>query len=121
LMLRDERTGGTCAFVPGCGDLDEALLTRFESSDLLLFDGTFWRDDELIRLGISDRRARQMDHIPVSGEDGSLALLADLKRPEKVYTHINNTNPMLIEHSAEQRMVEAAGLQVGRDGMAFTI
>jgi pyrroloquinoline quinone biosynthesis protein B len=121
LILRDGLTGGTCAFVPGCGDLDEALLTRFEGTDLLLFDGTFWRDDELIRLGISDRRARQMDHIPVSGEDGSLEQLAELKGPAKVYTHMNNTNPMLIENSAEHHTVEAAGLQVGIDGMAFTL
>jgi pyrroloquinoline quinone biosynthesis protein B len=121
LLLRDDATGGTCAFIPGCGDLDQALLTRFENTDLLLFDGTFWRDDELIHLGISDRRARQMDHVPVAGEDGSLALLAALEGPAKVYTHINNTNPMLIEDSAEHRMVEAAGLQVGRDGMVFTV
>jgi pyrroloquinoline quinone biosynthesis protein B len=121
LMLRDGLSGGSCAFVPGCGDLNQALLSRFESTDLLLFDGTFWRDDELIRLDISDRRAREMDHIPVSGDHGSLEQLAELKGPTKIYTHINNTNPMLIEDSAEHHMVEAAGLQVGRDGMAFTL
>jgi pyrroloquinoline quinone biosynthesis protein B len=121
LTLRDEDTGGSCTFVPGCAELDESLLARFESTDLLLFDGTFWSDDELIRLGISDRRARQMDHIPLSGADGSLAQLAELTRPQKVYTHINNTNPILMEDSVERDLVEAAGLRVGRDGMSFLL
>ena len=121
LTLRDEVTGGSCAFVPGCGALDESLLRRFEETDLLLFDGTFWSDDELVALGISHRRAREMDHLPVSGADGSLSRLAGLTRPVIVYTHINNTNPMLLEDSPEREAVERAGLQVGADGTSFTI
>jgi pyrroloquinoline quinone biosynthesis protein B len=121
LILRDDETGGSCSFVPGCGDLDQSLLARFEETDLLLFDGTFWSDDELVALGISDRRAREMDHLPVSGLDGSLARLALLQRPVKVYTHINNTNPMLLEASPERATVVRAGVQVGVDGMSFVI
>jgi pyrroloquinoline quinone biosynthesis protein B len=121
LILRDDATGGSCAFVPGCGDLDQSLLERFEETDLLLFDGTFWSDDELVALGISDRRAREMDHLPVSGADGSLSRLAGLTRPVIVYTHINNTNPILLEDSPEREAVERAGLQVGSDGTSFTI
>jgi pyrroloquinoline quinone biosynthesis protein B len=121
LILHDQSTAGSCAFVPGCGALDQTLLARFEETDLLLFDGTFWRDDELVALGISERRAREMDHLPVSGPDGSLARLAGLKRPAVVYTHINNTNPMLLEDSVERDTVERAGLQVGLDGMGFTV
>jgi pyrroloquinoline quinone biosynthesis protein B len=121
LMIADQATGGICAFVPGCGDLDSSLLERFEHADLLLFDGTFWTDEELPSLGISDRTAREMDHLPVSGRDGSLARLARLKRPEKVYTHINNTNPMLLEGSPERAAVEELGLRVGSDGMSFLV
>jgi pyrroloquinoline quinone biosynthesis protein B len=121
LLLREEASGGSCAFVPGCGDLDGALLERLGDTDLVLFDGTFWSDDELLTLGISDRRAREMDHLPVSGEGGSLARLAALERPRKVYTHINNTNPMLIEDSPERAAVVRAGLLVGFDGMSFTV
>jgi pyrroloquinoline quinone biosynthesis protein B len=121
LVLRDESTGGSCAFVPGCGALDESLLNRLGETDLVLFDGTFWSDDELVTLGISDRRAREMDHLPVSGKGGSLSRLAQLERPRRVYTHINNTNPMLLEDSAERAAVERAGLQVGSDGMSFTV
>lgn len=121
LMLEDANTGGRCAFVPGCGNLDADLLDRLAETDLVLFDGTFWTDDELISLGIGDRRAREMDHQPVSGQDGSLAQLSRLGRPRKVYTHINNTNPMLLEGSPERAAVEQAGAEVGADGMTFTI
>ncbi len=121
LLIRDGSSGGSCAYVPGCGDLDERLLTVFADTDLLLFDGTFWTDNEMISLGISDRSARQMDHQPVSGSDGSLVQLAKLRRPRKVYTHINNTNPMLLEDSPERKTVEQAGIEVGADGMSFYI
>jgi pyrroloquinoline quinone biosynthesis protein B len=121
LILTDETSGGACAFVPGCGELDEALLGRLGDTELLLFDGTFWTDEELITLGISDRSARDMDHLPVSGDRGSLARLSSLSRPQKVYTHINNTNPMLLEGSAERAAVEQAGFAVGSDGMSFEV
>jgi pyrroloquinoline quinone biosynthesis protein B len=121
LILSDEATGGICAFVPGCGDLDQRLLERLGATDLLLFDGTFWTDDELVTLGISDRSARDMDHLPVSGATGSLTRLSALSRPQKVYTHINNTNPMLLEVSPERATVERAGFEVGADGMSFTV
>jgi pyrroloquinoline quinone biosynthesis protein B len=121
LVIRDEATGGSCAFVPGCGDLSPAILERLGKNDLVLFDGTFWSDDELVRLGISDRHAREMDHLPVSGVDGSLARLAAVTGPRVVYTHLNNTNPMLLEDSAERAAVDRAGLTVGVDGMSFTV
>lgn len=121
LLLRDGRSGGTAAFIPGCGELDDPLLARLGGVDLVLLDGTFWRDDELISLGISDRHAREMGHVPVSGDSGSLKRLSTLKRPKRVYTHINNSNPMLVEASPERQAVEAAGIVVGDDGMRFTI
>jgi pyrroloquinoline quinone biosynthesis protein B len=121
LMVRDDATGGVCAFVPGCGGLDRSLLDRLARAELVLFDGTFWTDDELITLGIGERTARQMDHLPVSGPEGSLERLASLPGRHKVYTHINNTNPMLIEDSPQRLLVERLGLAVGADGMRFTL
>ncbi|HEX5386870.1 MAG TPA: pyrroloquinoline quinone biosynthesis protein PqqB [Gemmatimonadales bacterium] len=121
LLLRDSATGGVCAFVPGCGGLDKRLMSRLHAADLVLFDGTFWTDDELIALGIGDRTARQMDHLPMSGPEGSLELLATLPGRHRVYTHINNTNPVLVEGSPERALVERAGLTVGMDGMHFEI
>lgn len=119
LLLRG--TGGAAAFVPGCGALGPALLDRLAGAELLLFDGTFWSDTELVDLGIATRTARQMDHLPISGDDGSLALLRALPCRRRVYTHINNSNPILVEDSPERRAVEAAGLVVGDDGMRFEV
>jgi len=121
LLVRDDATGGVCAFVPGCGGLDRTLLDRLAGAELVLFDGTFWTDDELIALGIGQRTARAMDHLPVSGPDGSLEQLAALPARHRVYTHINNTNPMLIEDSPHRLEVERHGLTVGADGMRFTL
>lgn len=112
---------GSAAFVPGCGGLDDGLLARLARADLLLFDGTFWSDRELVELGISTRTARQMDHLPISGADGSLAALRMLPCRHRVYTHINNSNPILVEDSPERRAVVEAGLMVGEDGMRWVV
>ena len=121
MILRDEEGGSVCAFVPACGHLNASLLERLAQADLLLFDGTFWTDNELIAFGISDRTARQMDHLPISGPGGSLEQLGKLPCRHRVYTHINNTNPMLVENSPERALVEQAGLIVGVDGLQFNL
>ena len=120
-FVREKESGKSFAFVPGCGGLASKLLSRLNEADLLLFDGTFWTNDELERLNISDRPALAMGHVPISGADGSLAALSQLTCRKKVYTHINNTNPMLVESSPERAAVEAAGMIVGMDGMHFEI
>jgi len=119
LDIRDGH-GARCIFLPGCGAVDEALEARLSSADLVLFDGTFWSDDELVALGISDRPASAMGHLAMQGPVGSLARLARL-RVRRVFTHINNSNPVLIESSAERRAVTAAGWTVGDDGMRFQL
>ena len=121
LVIRDAGTGGSCAFVPGCGGLDEALLARLAATDVVLLDGTFWDDEEPVRLGIGDRTATAMGHAPISGAAGTLARLAALPARHKVYTHLNNTNPVLLEGSAERGAVEGAGVEVGEDGMQFEV
>jgi pyrroloquinoline quinone biosynthesis protein B len=120
-VLREEASGKVCVFVPGCGDLDAALLERLAEADALLFDGTFWADDELIALGIGDRTAREMDHLPISGLGGSLERLAALPCQYRVYTHINNTNPILLERSSERALVMRTGMIVGFDGLHLTL
>ncbi len=119
--IADRATGGSAAFVPGCGAIDPPLRERLAGADAVFFDGTFWTDDEMVRLGLSERTARQMDHLPVSGAGGSLEVLAGLPCRVRVFTHINNSNPMLVEDSPARREVERAGLVVGMDGMRFTI
>jgi len=121
LMVRDLTSGRVCAFVPGCGDLSAPLLDRLSQADVLLFDGTFWNDDELIAAGIGARTAREMDHLPVAGPGGSLQQLTALPCRHRIYTHINNTNPILLEQSPERAAVEQAGLTVGYDGLQIRI
>jgi pyrroloquinoline quinone biosynthesis protein B len=116
LFVRDPEAGRACAFVPGCATLTPALLARLATADVLLFDGTFWSDEELAAAGIGDRTAFQMGHVPIAGPAGSLQQLARLPCRHRVYTHINNTNPVLIEQSRERALVQQAGLMVGFDG-----
>jgi pyrroloquinoline quinone biosynthesis protein B len=113
--------GGRLAHMPAVPAVDESLLQRLEDADLLLFDGTFWSDDELIRVQGSGSTAREMGHIPVSGAEGSLRKLAGLRRPRKVFVHVNNTNPMLDESGPEYREVRAAGWEVAEDGWGFDL
>jgi pyrroloquinoline quinone biosynthesis protein B len=109
--------GGTITYVPGLARLDDHVIARLAASDLVLVDGTFWHDDDLARLGISDRTARDMGHTPLAGPGGSLAVLAGLERPRKVLVHINNTNPILLEDSPEREQVVRAGVEVAYDGL----
>jgi pyrroloquinoline quinone biosynthesis protein B len=120
-LFRDGATGGVVTYAPGLALLDDAVLTRFASSDLVLVDGTFWRDDELARLGISDRSATDMGHVPLSGPGGTLEVLARLGRPRKVLVHINNTNPILLEDSPEREAVHRAGAEVAYDGLEIEL
>jgi pyrroloquinoline quinone biosynthesis protein B len=83
----------------------------------VLFDGTFFSSDELIALGLGDKRAEQMAHWPLGGDAGSLALLARYSRVRRILIHINNTNPMLRDDSVEAVAVRAAGIEIAYDGM----
>ena len=102
--------------MPAVPALNDSLLERLEEADLLLFDGTFWTNDELIRVQGSGSTALEMGHVPVSGAEGSLRKLAGLRRPRKVFVHVNNTNPMLDESGPEYEEVRAAGWEVAEDG-----
>jgi pyrroloquinoline quinone biosynthesis protein B len=117
LVFRDRSTGGVLTYVPGLARLDDHVLRRFAASDVVLVDGTFWRDDELARLGISGRTASQMGHVPLSGPGGTLEALARLERPRAILVHINNTNPVLLERSPERDAVLRAGVEVAYDGL----
>ena len=117
LVFRDRATGGVLTYLPGLARLDDGVLGRLGASDVVLVDGTFWRDDELARLGISQRSARDMGHVPLSGDGGTLERLAGLERPRKVLVHINNTNPILLEDSPEREQVVRAGVEVAYDGL----
>ena len=116
-VFRDRAGGGILTYVPGLARIDDGVLARFAASDLVLVDGTFWRNDELEVLGISARSARDMGHLPLSGPGGTLEALARLERPRKALVHINNTNPILLEDSPERAAVVRAGVEVAYDGL----
>jgi pyrroloquinoline quinone biosynthesis protein B len=119
--IRDTRTGGSLIYAPDVMELSGELTAFLNECDLLLFDGTLWSETEMQEQQISQVTARDMGHLPISGPRGSLNGLRGLSRPAKVYIHINNTNPILLEHSPERAQVRAAGWTVGEDGTAFTI
>lgn len=112
---------GRLIYMPVAPSIEESWLEHARDCDLLLFDGTFWTDDELIRVQGGGRTARQMGHIPISGPDGSLERLAGVTRPRKVYIHVNNTNPILDEDSPEYHRAREAGWEVAQDGMEFNL
>lgn len=109
------------AFVPGAATISSPWLERMSACDAIFFDGTFWSDDELIRVQGTGKTARQMGHLPVGGVDGSLQQFSSLTAPRKIFIHINNTNPMLDQESAEYRQIRAAGWELATDGMELTL
>lgn len=121
VVVRGGDDGGKLAFVPGCADATPAVLQRLATCDTILFDGTFWSDDELIRVLGGGKRALEMGHLPIGGEHGSLCKLAPLTRQRKIFIHVNNTNPILDEDSSEFHEAARAGWEVAADGDAFVI
>jgi pyrroloquinoline quinone biosynthesis protein B len=119
--ITDGRTGRALVYVPGAQQLTASVRAELEDCTCLLFDGTCWQDDELIRLGIANKTSRHMGHLPISGADGSLKWLAPLPIERKIYIHINNTNPILLEDAPERRAVEEHGLEVAADGLELEI
>jgi len=107
-------------YVPGAAGLTTALRERLARADVVLFDATLFVDDEMIATGTGDKSGRRMGHMPLDGDDGTLAALAGLPG-RRILTHINNTNPILIEGSLERRKVEDAGFEVAEDGMEIVL
>ncbi|MBV8849925.1 MAG: pyrroloquinoline quinone biosynthesis protein PqqB [Methylobacteriaceae bacterium] len=107
--------------IPGCADVTDDVLRRVEGADVLFFDGTTFTDDEMLRMGLSQKTAWRMGHCAIDGERGSLARFADSKIRRRVYTHINNSNPILLEDSPERAKVEAAGWIVAHDGLEIAL
>jgi pyrroloquinoline quinone biosynthesis protein B len=121
LRFREARTGRVLAYFSGVAALTPAIRAALADADTVFLDGTFWSSDELITLGVGDKRAEQMAHLPVGGPGGSLEGLRDLRAPHRVFVHLNNTNPLLRENSPERAAVAAAGWTVAWDGMTLEL
>jgi pyrroloquinoline quinone biosynthesis protein B len=121
LLIEDRATGGTFLYAPGVAEFTPALEAAAERAQIIFLDGTFWTADEMVKLGLSSRDAAAMGHLPMSGPGGSLEWLRTRSATQKVYIHINNTNPVLNAKSSERKVVESAGVHIGRDGAAFEV
>jgi pyrroloquinoline quinone biosynthesis protein B len=112
------KSGALLAYFPAVPQVDDALLAELDTCAVLLFDGTFWSDDELIRVQGSTQTAQEMGHVAV---ENTLIKLAGVRRPRKIFLHINNTNPMLDEASPQYRQVRSAGWEIAEDGWQFNL
>jgi pyrroloquinoline quinone biosynthesis protein B len=111
------KDGSRLVYIPGCAVVNDDVLSRVDGADILLFDGTVFEDDEMQRAGVGVKTGRRMGHVPLSGPGGSMGAFDGVKIDRKIYIHINNTNPILIEGSPERRAVEAKGWEVSEDGL----
>jgi pyrroloquinoline quinone biosynthesis protein B len=116
-----EAGGRRLAYIPGCARVTDDLKARIAGVDVLLFDGTVLLDDDMIRAGVGTKTGWRMGHVPMTGEGGSIEALADVAIGRRVFVHINNTNPVLVEDSEERRRVEAGGWTVAHDGLSLTL
>jgi pyrroloquinoline quinone biosynthesis protein B len=121
LALAERGRAAHVFFVPGCAAMTPGLASRLRGAAAVFFDGTLWQDDEMIRLGVGDKTGRRMGHMSMSGDDGAIAALGDLAIGRKIFVHINNTNPVLLDGSPERAAAEAAGWTVAHDGLALTL
>jgi len=117
LQIIDTGTERSFLFIPGCAAMTDGLRRRLTGSELVFFDGTLWRDDEMIRLGVGNKTGRRMGHVSMSGADGAIAAFRDLDVKRRIFIHINNSNPVLLDDSPEREAAEAAGWEIAYDGM----
>jgi pyrroloquinoline quinone biosynthesis protein B len=121
LEIIETATRKSFFFVPGCAAMTEQLRTRLAGCALVFFDGTLWRDDEMIRLGVGSKTGKRMGHMSMSGEDGSIAAFHHLGVGRRIFIHINNSNPVLLDDSPERHIANAAGWEIAYDGMEVTL
>lgn len=122
LVLRNDANGATAVYAPGLAAIDDRLWDAMQAASCVLVDGTFWSDDEMIRLGVSRKFAREIGHLPQSGDNGMLEWLDRLpQRTRKILIHINNTNPILDESSDEAAELRRRDIEVASDGMEILL
>lgn len=121
LRIRDKATDKFLYFLAACAEVTDDLKSRLRGAPLVFFDGTVWRDDELIAAGLGNKTGQSMGHIAMSGEQGAIASLRDLGIERKIFLHINNSNPAWFADSAERQTAERAGWSIPADGTEITL
>jgi len=116
-----EASGKRVFYIPGCAALTHDLQARIGGADMVMFDGTLWQDDEMVRAGLSQKTGRRMGHMSMSGPEGSIAAFEGVEVGQKIFVHMNNTNPVLRPGSSEKKQAEQAGWIVAQDGMEIEI
>ena len=118
-QFSDQASGRLALVAPAVGELTRDLSQAAADSEVIFFDGTFWSDNELAAVRPAARTAREMNHLPING--GSLEFLRQSSAGRKIYTHINNTNPILMPGSPERKQLDQAEIEVGRDGLEIVL
>ena len=121
LRIGDKASGKYMYFLAACAGVTNDLRSRLKGASAIFFDGTVWRDDELIVAGLGNKTGQGMGHIAMSGDSGAIAALANLDIGRKIFLHINNSNPVLLRDSAERKTAEHAGWQIPTDGMEIVL
>lgn len=121
LLVRDSNTGGVLFYAPGLGQPSSQVRDAMAMADCLLVDGTLWREDEMLHAGVGTKLGSEMGHLPQSGEGGMIELLGAYPQSRRVLTHINNTNPILDEDSAERAELTRHGIEVAHDGLLINL
>mgnify|MGYP000870926796 CR=1 FL=1 len=121
ITITDDASGRSVFYAPGLGAISDAVFAAMQAADGVLVDGTFWTDDEMPRLGVSPKRAREIGHLPQSGPGGMIEWLGRLPpSTRRLLIHINNTNPILDEDSAERATLARERIEVCEDGLQLT-
>ncbi len=121
LRIIEKATGASFLYIPACARIDSELARRLKGAALVFFDGTLWREDEMIAQGLTGKTGSRMGHMNMSGPEGSIAAFAALDVGRKIFVHINNSNPVLDTNSSERAFAAAAGWTIGEDGMEITL
>ena len=113
--------GRRVLYIPGCAAMTDALRARLDGADAVLFDGTLWQDDEMVLAGVGTKTGARMGHMSMSGPRGSIEALREVNVGRKIYVHINNTNPVLVDGSDERITANKAGWEIAHDGMEIAL
>jgi len=121
LRIREKASGKYFYFIAACAHVTPELKARLKGAPLVFFDGTVWRDDEMIAAGLGAKTGQSMGHIAMSGSEGAIEALKGLTIDRKIFLHINNSNPALLAGSNERKLAESAGWQIPADGTEIVL
>ncbi|MGZ8955685.1 MAG: pyrroloquinoline quinone biosynthesis protein PqqB [Methylovulum sp.] len=121
VIIEQISTGKKAFYSPGLGEIEPHVMTAMQTVDCVLVDGTFWTNDEMVTQNISQKRAREIGHLPQSGDGGMIEVLNSIGEKRKILIHINNTNPILDDDSEERKILDSNGIEVAYDGMEIDL